>query len=156
MRFFHRSFKSLPFFSVLFIIMGGSHLSIGAYPLLPAFFLIPVYYWLVFHPGWLPLWSLLGIGLFYDGLMGYDLGFSSLLLMLSAFIGQYVRPSLSSHHFPLIWGAFALYSFGYMILYGAVMSGGLPLLVSWVYGVILYPLVAWGLSHLHLRLQSYG
>jgi len=147
--------KTLPFFSVLFLITGGSTLCISGYPLLPALFLIPVYYWLVFHPDWLPLWSLFGIGLFYDALMGNELGFSSLLLMLSAFLGRYGRPLLISHNFSLIWGAFGLYSFGYLILYGFLVSGGFPLLVSWAYGVILYPFAAWALSHFYLRLQSY-
>jgi len=156
MRPLHRFLKTLPFFSVLFFIVGGSTLSLGGYPLLPALFLIPVFYWLIFRPEWLPLWSLFGIGLFYDALMGYELGFSSLLLMASVFAGQYVRPFLSSYQFLLIWGAFGLYSFGYLILYGIVMSAGFPLLVSWIYGFILYPLVTWGLSHLHLRLHSYG
>lgn len=156
MRSFHLFFKTLPFFSILFILMIGCTLCIAGYPLLPALFLIPVYYWLVFRPDWLPLWSLFGIGLFYDALMGNELGLSSLLLMLSFFAGQYVRPFLSSHHFPLIWGAYVLYSFSYLILYGVVVSGELPLLVSWIYGVILYPLGAWILSHLHLRLRSYG
>jgi hypothetical protein len=36
-----------------------------------------------------------------------------------------------------------------------LVSGGIPFLFSWVYGIILYPLIAWGLSHLHLRLQFY-
>ncbi len=148
--------KAFPSLSVLFLLMGGCSSTIGGYSLLPSFFLIPVYYWLVFRPDWLPLWSLFGIGLFYDALMGYELGFSSLLLMGSSFLGQYTRPLLNPHRFLLIWGAFGIYSLGYIFVFGFFISGGLPLLVSWMYGVILYPLIAWLLSHLHLRLQSYG
>lgn len=155
MRFSRMFLKVLPFFSVLLVIIGGCSLRIGIYPLLPALFLIPTYYWLVFRPDWLPLWSLFGIGIFYDSLMGYELGFSSLLLMLSAFLGQYVRPLLNPHRFLLIWGAFALYSLGYIILYGILTHGRLPLFVSWIYGVILYPLIAWIINHFHLRLQAY-
>lgn len=147
--------KILPFCSVLLVIILGCSLRIGAYPLLPALFLIPVYYWLVFRPDWLPLWGLFGIGIFYDSLMGYELGISSLLLMLSAFLGQYIRPLLNPHRFLLIWGAFVLYSLGYIILYGIVTSGKMSLLVSWIYGVILYPLIAWIINHFHLRLQAY-
>lgn len=156
MRPFRYVFKTLPLFSVLIILMGGCTIRIGGYPLLPAFFLIPIYYWLIFRPDWLPLWSLFGIGLFYDSLMGYELGVSSLLLMMSSILGPYARPLISSLHFPLIWGAFGVYSLGYLILYGFFVSGGFPLVFSWVYGVVLYPPVAWVLSRLHIRLQAYG
>ncbi len=147
--------KVLPSLSILFMIMGCCNLGIGNYSFLPALFLAPIYYWLVFRPDCLPLWSLFIIGLFYDAFMGYDLGFSCLLLMGSAFVGQYIRPLLNPDRFLLIWGGFSIYSLGYIILYGFFTSGGLPLFVSWIYGVILYPFVAWALSHLHLRLQSY-
>lgn len=156
MRGFFLILKTISFLSVLFFIVGGSTLRIGGYPLLPALFLIPVYYWLVFRPAWLPLWSLFGVGIFYDALMGYELGVSSVLLMLSAFLGQYIRALLSTFHFLLIWTSFSLYSLGYLILYGFFTSGGFPLFISWIYGIILYPLVAWILSHLHIKLQSYG
>jgi rod shape-determining protein MreD len=156
MKAFSLFFKTLPFFSVFIIILGGCVLRMGGYPLLPAAFLIPIYYWLVFRPDWLPLWSLFLIGLFYDALMGHNLGFSSLLLIVSAFLGQYSRPLLSAHSFLFIWAAFCLYSLGYVAFYGFFASVGLPLFLSWIYGIILYPLVAWGLSRLHLRLHSYG
>ena len=147
--------KTLPFFSILFIILIGCNLRIGGYPLLPALFLIPIYYWFIFRPDWLPLWSLFGIGLFYDALMGTDLGVSSLLLVISTVGGYSIRPLITPQHFFLVWGTFCFYSLCYVILYGFLVSGGLPLLFSWVYGVVLYPLIAWALSHLHLRLQSY-
>lgn len=155
MKSLHRFLKTLPFLSVLFMIMGCCGLSLGGYPLLPGLFLIPIYYWLVYRPHWLPLWSLFGIGLFYDALLRDELGFSCLLLMGSAFLGQYIRPLLNPDQFFLIWGGFSIYSLGYMILYGSFSSGSLPLLVSWIYGVILYPILAWALNHLHVRLQSY-
>lgn len=155
MKIFLHCLNLLPFFSVLFIIMVGCDLRIGEYPLLPALLLIPIFYWLIFRPNWLPLWSLFGIGIFYDTLMGSELGFSSLLLMLSAVAGHYIRPLLTPQHFFLMWGSFCFYSFCYLILYGILVSGGLPLLFSWIYGVLLYPLIAWTLSHLHLRLQAY-
>lgn len=148
--------KILPVLSILFMIMGGCSLSIGSYPLLPPLFLIPVYYWLIYRPDWIPLWSLFLMGLFYDALLGNELGISSVLLMTSSFLGQYIRPLLSPHLFHLIWGGFAIYSFTYLILYGVLTLGTFPYFVSWIYGIILYPLIAWGLSHLHLRLQSYA
>lgn len=155
MRFFLLILKVIPFFTVLCVIMGGCNLRIGGYPLLPALFLIPIYYWLVFRPDWLPLWSLFGIGIFYDTLMGSELGFSSLLLLLSTIIGYYIRPLLIAQHFFLIWGSFCLYSLCYLILYGFLVGGGLPLLFSWIYGILFYPFMAWILGHLHLRLQFY-
>jgi rod shape-determining protein MreD len=148
-------FKTLPFCSVLFLIMVGCSFQIGGYPLLPSLYLIPIYYWIIFRPDWLPLWSLAGIGLFYDSLMGCELGFSSLLLMFSSVIGIYVRPFLTSLYFLLIWGAFSLFSFGYLFIYGLFLGFAFPLFISWVYGVILYPGFAWILSHLHFRIQSY-
>jgi len=157
MKLFFKSLKTLPFLSVLCLIMAGAAIRIGIYPLLPAFFLIPIYYWIIFRPDWLPLWALFGIGLFYDALMGYELGFSSFLLILTALGASYVRPLLSPYQFPIIWGVYSIYSLGYIILYGLLMSNTMvPLLFSWIYSVVLYPLIAWVLNHLHLRLQSYA
>lgn len=155
MKIFLSSLKVIPFFSIFFLLLMGCSLRIGGNPLFPVLFLIPIYYWFIFRPDWVPLWSLFGIGFFYDTLMGSQLGVSSLLLSLSAIVGYRVRPLLTPHHFFLIWGSFCFYSLCYVILYGCLVSGGLPLLFSWVYGIILYPLIAWVLSHLHLRLQSY-
>ncbi len=152
---FHHLLKIIPFLSVLFLVTGGTSLRLAAYPLLPALYLIPVYYWIVFRPEGLPLWSLFGMGLFYDGLMGNELGVSSVLLMLSGVVGPYVRPFLISYSFPLIWAAFGVYSFIFLFLYGLFLGGGGALLVSWFYGVVLYPPFAWILSHLSLRLRSY-
>lgn len=147
--------KIFPFLSVLGFIMGGCRLSIGPYPLLPAFFLIPIYYWVLFRPDWLPIWSLLGVGLFYDSLMGYPLGLTSFLLILSAIVGQYVRPLLNPYNFFLTWMGFGLYSLGYVIAYTLLISGGFPFFVAWTYTLIVYPLMAWGLNLLHAWLQSY-
>ena len=147
--------QCLPSFSVLFLIIGGSNLSLGGYPFLLALYLTAVYYWIIFRPEALPVWGLFGIGLFYDSLMGYDLGLSSVLLMLSWFVGHYSRPLFLSRHFYFVWGAYCLYSFGYLVLYGLLMGGGFPLFVSWVYGVFLYPSVAWTLSTFHVRLRVY-
>lgn len=155
MKIFLYPLKIIPFFSIIFIILIGSNLRISETPLLPALFLIPVYYWLIFRPDWLPLWSLFGIGVFYDALMGSELGISSLLLMLSIVAAHYIRPLLASQQFFLIWASFCFYTFCYLILYGIFGSAGLPLFFSWIYGIVLYPLIAWALSHLHLRLQSY-
>lgn len=155
MRFLFGCLRIFPFISILYVIIMGCSLTLGGYPLLPAFFLIPVYYWLVYRPDWLPLWGLCCIGLFYDSLLGNELGVSSLLLMLSAYFGQYLRPLLNPQHFSLIWGGFILYSLVYLTLYGCFVSGGLPLLISWMHGIVLYPLMAWGLSYLHLWLQAH-
>jgi len=145
----------IPFLSVLLLLLGASSLRLGGYPLLPSLYLIPIFYWLVFRPDLLPLWSLFSIGLIYDSLMGYELGLTSFLLIISAIAGHFLRPYLSPHRFMLIWGAFGLYSFVYLTFYGLVTSGGIPLIISWMYGIILYPLVSWVLSHLHLRIQVY-
>ena len=155
MKFFSYFLKILPLYSLFIPIIGGANLRIGDFPLLPTLFLIPVYYWLVFRPDWVPLWSLFIVGLFYDALMGTELGISSVLLMVSTLIGYYVRPLLSPHHFYLMWGIFCFYSFCYLTLYGILTSGGWPLVFSWIYGVLCYPLFSWGLSHLHMRLQAH-
>lgn len=147
--------KALPFFSIIFILTMGCSIRIGDYPVMPALFLIPIYYWLVYCPNSLSLLALFCIGLFYDALMGQELGLSSLLLMVSSFLGKYVRPLLNPHHFLLIWCGFGLYIFGYICIYGLFTSNYFSLFMGWVYGVILYPLVAWTLSQLHLRMQAY-
>lgn len=151
-----KALKILPAFTLLGAILGGSCLTLGGYPLLPSLFLIPVYYWLVYCPHLLPLWSLFLLGLFYDALVGNELGISSVLLMTSSFLAQYLRPFLNPHLFYYIWGGFMIYSLGYLGFYALLTLGGLPLLFSWIYGLVLYPLMAWGLTTLHARLQSYA
>lgn len=155
MRIFSVFCKSLPCFSIVLLILGGSDLRLGSYPLLPSLFLIPIFYWLVFRPDWIPLWGLFGIGIFYDALMNNTLGLSSFLLMMSVLASHHLRPLLSPQHFYLVWGSFSFYSLCYLSAYGLLTGGRTPLFFSWIYGVILYPLIAWALSRLHVRLQSY-
>lgn len=148
-------FKLFPFLTLLLILFMTCSIRLGGYPVLPAVFIIPVFYWIVFRPDLVTLWGLFILGLVYDSLLGYDLGFTSLILMLSSLLCEYIRPYLNPNRFVLIWGAYSLYSFVYIIVYCLLGSGGIPLFVSWIYGVILYPLIAWMLSHLHLRIQKY-
>jgi rod shape-determining protein MreD len=148
-------FKILPMVSIVLLIMGGSDLCIGGYPLQPSLFLIPVFYWLVFRPDWIPLWGLFGIGIFYDALMNNILGLSALLLMVSAVANYHLRPLLTPQSFHLIWGSFCFYSLCYLGLYGILTGGRMPLFFSWIYGVIFYPLIAWALSQLHGKLQAH-
>lgn len=155
MKFIATSLKLLPLFTLLFIIMIGSSWQIGDVPLMPVLLLIPVYYWLVYHPSWLPLGGLFVIGLLYDSLMGHALGLTSFFLMLSALLGPPIRSYLRPDKFPLIWFGFGLFSGGYLLLYGLIISNGFVLFVSWINGIILYPLVAWVLSHLHGWIQKY-
>jgi rod shape-determining protein MreD len=156
MKSFQFILKGLPFFTLIVTILAGSAVRLGEYPMMPAIFLIPVYYWLVFRPDRLPLWSLFGAGLFYDALMNHELGLSSFLLMASAIFGHSIRPFLIPHNFLFMWAIFGIYSLLYLTIYGIFVSGGLPFLVSWGYGLLFYPLMAFGLSHLQLRLQSYA
>ncbi len=155
MKFPHRFLEILPLLSIIFFIMGGCTLTLGGYPLFPALFLISIYYWVVFHPPYLSLGSLFGVGLLYDALIGNELGLSSLLLMLSILLGQYSRPFLSPHRFFFMWGIFCLYSFGYIFLYGIFSSGGIPLFISWIYGIILYPLAIRILNYIYVRARIY-
>ncbi len=147
--------KGLPLLSIICSILAASCLTIGNYPLLPVFFLIPVYYWLVYRPDLLPVWILLFIGLFYDALLYNSLGITSLLLVVSSILSQRLRRFLSSPRFLFIWGGFIVYSLGYLLLYGLLTFGGYPLVVSWLYGIIFYPLVFTGLSILHTRMNAY-
>ncbi|MBL8675995.1 MAG: rod shape-determining protein MreD [Alphaproteobacteria bacterium] len=155
MKFIATSLKLLPLFTLLFIIMIGNSWQIGGFPLMPALLLMPVYYWLVYHPSWLPLEGLFVIGLLYDSLMGHDLGLTSFFLMLSALLGPSIRSYLRPDKFPLIWFGFGLFSGGYLLLYGLITSSGFVMFVSWISGIILYPLAAWILSHLHGWIQKY-
>ncbi|EKE08922.1 MAG: hypothetical protein ACD_16C00235G0018 [uncultured bacterium] len=147
--------KVLPLLSLFSIMMIGSSWHIAGFPLMPTLLLIPVYYWLVYHPSWLPQEGLFVIGLVYDVLMGHALGVSSILLMGSTIVGRYSRSSLRPDKFLLIWLGFVFFSGGYLLLYALCFSGGIELFVSWIFGVILYPLVVLFLSHLHLWIQSH-
>jgi len=144
--------KCLPTVCIAFLILCGCSMQMGGAPLLPVLYLIPVYYWLVFRPTWLPIVSLLGIGFFYDALMGRELGFSSAILLFSALGLPYVRVFITRHVFYLMWGLFCVYSLVVLCLYG--LSGGI-LFRSWIYGISLYPLIAWCLSHFHVRCDAY-
>lgn len=156
MKFIRWGLKTLPFFSILCLMAEGSHLTLSGYPLLPALFLIPLYYWTMYTPSLLPLWSLLGLGLFYDTLLKHPLGFTSLLLLGTALLAQYVRPYLTSYHFPVIWCTFCLYSLTYFFLHYLFLSGEMFPFVSWVYGILLYPSLTWIFTRLYLRLRVYG
>jgi rod shape-determining protein MreD len=156
MKFLFFPLRLLPALSVLWCIVEGSALHIGPLPLLPSFCLIPVYYWSIFRPQDLPLWSLLGLGLFYDSLLGNTLGVSSALLLWGWGASVYIRPFLISYNFVVIWGGFGVYSLGYIFLYMLFQGGGYYLLGSWVCGILLYPLCAWVLSYFHFRLRAYG
>ncbi len=148
-------FNLIPCLTVLVMVLGGCLLRFGEYPLLPALFLIPIFYWLIFRPDLLPLWCLFIIGLYYDGLLGHELGLTSLLLISSAFLSSYMRPYLSPHNFLLTWGTFCIYSLAYICLFCLLSRCGISLLLSWLYGVILYPLVSWTLSQFHVRIQKH-
>ena len=132
MKFIAISLKLLPLFTLLFIIMIGSSWQIGDVPLMPVLLLIPVYYWLVYHPSWLPLGGLFVIGLLYDSLMGHALGLTSFFLMLSALLGPPIRSYLRPDKFPLIWFGFGLFSGGYLLLYDLIISNGFVLFGSWI------------------------
>jgi len=148
-------FTLVPTLTILLLIMGSCGLCIGTSPLLPASFLTAVFYWRLFSPRALPLLSLLIIGLFYDALLGHELGLSSALLVGTSLLGNKVRPSLLSHNFWVVWGSFALYSLGYIGLYALFLKGTLALLLSWGYAALLYPAVSWILAHLQSRLHVY-
>ena len=147
--------KCCPTVCVLFLILWGCSVQVNGYPLLPALYLIPVYYWLIFRPSWLPIASLVGIGLFYDALMGRELGLSSALLLFSSYALSYGHLLLGQHGFYLTWVLFSVYSFVCLGIYGLYGTHLVPLCGSWLYGILLYPFITWGLSHLHLRLRSY-
>lgn len=153
MKILPRLYHGVPFLSLLGFLFTGSSLKIGGFPLLPTFFLAPLYYWILFRPDDLPLWSLWGLGLIYDALLGNPLWVSPLLLIASWIGGQYARPLVASYKFPLLWVIFCLYSFVYLFFYNLGVRGGIAFFVSWIYGVCLYPLIASLLSVLHVRLR---
>ena len=155
MKSFYCILRGLPTLSILCFILGGSCLHIGSIPFLPSFYLIPTYYWIIFRPQDVPLWSLFCIGLLYDSLMRGELLFSSILLMVSWIFGRYMRPLLIPHNFLFIWSGFAVYSLAYTSVYTLFMVGSLLFIQSWIYGILLYPILTWLLSYLHLRIRVY-
>lgn len=153
--FFSICLKGIPTICVVVFILCGCSLQADNMPLLPALYLIPVYYWLVFRPEWLPIGSLLGIGFFYDGIMGRELGLSAALLLFSSFALSYGRLFLGHHGFYVMWALFCVYSCVCLGIYGLYGASFYPLAVSWISSIVLYPLLMWCLSYVHLRLQSY-
>lgn len=144
----------VPFITLICFMFLGSSLQIGGFPVLPTFFLAPLYYWVLFRPNDIPLWSAWILGLIYDALLGNPLWVSPFLLMISWVGSQYLRPLVVSYKFPLIWSIFGAYSFIYISLYSFCTGGGLILFASWIYGMCLYPLISCFLSFVHVRLRT--
>jgi cell shape-determining protein MreD len=148
--------RALPFFTILFSIMLGSYITIGGYPLLPGFFLIFTFYWILCRPDLVPLWSLLFIGIFYDVLMMHILGITSALLILSYYVLGRLRPILTPYNFYFFWGTFVIYSLGYLAFYALITFSLIPPLFSWIFSLLLYPLVSSCLSSLQIRVLSHA
>ena len=138
---------AVPWLSIILASIIPGWLTVAAAPLLPPFGLLMLLGWRQLHPGVLPVWAGLPLGLADDMFSGQPLG--SAILFWSACL-----LALDALDFRLPWRSFtgewlvtagvlalyALFSFGLAAAGGAMVSP-LALLPQLALGVAVYPLV---------------
>lgn len=128
----------------------------------PMFTLMAVYFWSIYRPDLLGYGPAFAIGVFEDLLMGTPLGSGALILLLCQRIVLHQQKFFNSKPFAVTWFAFALVALGASVIrwlcVGLVSSGGFVpingLIASYLISVALYPVIAWLLAKVHLKVLA--
>lgn len=138
--------------SIICIVIPNSILHVS-----PDFSFPFIFFWTIFKPELLPLFTLLGVGVVSDSIQGLPLGFHSLLFLCSSIILLSQRSFLYHQSFPLIWAVFGLSLIFYKILEQLILRSFMEFPFSlynlgWsiLFTVLLYPLCA-KLSYSNLK-----
>ncbi len=125
----------------------------------PAVTLIAVFYWTIYRPDLLPPAAVFVLGALQDLVVGTPLGMSALVLLLTSGFVRSQRRALLAKSFAIVWLGFAVTALGVALLswlaaslYFLTMVRIVPVLVQGAVTVALYPLFAWCLRQVHLRL----
>lgn len=114
----------------------------------PALDLIALYYWTVARPHRVPTPLLFILGLIADSLSNTPLGVHVILYLVGYGIARYIRYRMETPSILPMWGCFALWLLGVLLLewllagwqnHGLPPLGELPL--QWALSIFLYPLL---------------
>jgi len=156
--------RVVPFFSVLLLIF----LAVGPLSGLgrDSHFMIisaMIYGWVLYYPGCLPLFLLLVLGIFFDGLGAGMMGLTSLIWVV---MGWVVRDHHHWLRFGTLWSDWIVFAFFMVIL--ACMNGGLGCLLTlsllplqgliwgWVTVCFAFPLIVAGVEMMYDGLEPTG
>ena len=147
--------KLIPFLlALLLMIAGVVPLQLpGLAPIVPAWGLMAVYYWVFHRPDLLPPWTIFLLGLIQDLLSGGHLGVNAFVLLVAyAGIGS-LRRFMADAPSGVIWANFLLIAAGAFFLswcLNCLIAGRLidptPALLQCLTTVAFYPVLAWVLA----------
>lgn len=117
--------------------------------------LMPIYYWSIHAPHYLPLWAAFLVGLWQDALTGGPLGlFALIFLLVRYFVGRQ-RHIFYKKAFLVGWWGFALVTamagltgWGIASLYYGTALSATPFVVQSLLTIMVYPVIAWLLGGL--------
>ncbi|MCP4922943.1 MAG: hypothetical protein GY915_02790 [bacterium] len=153
--------KSIPILTLIFCLLVEHLLPSFRTQVLPELSVICVYYWSVYTPLLLPIWSLALISLSFDVLSGVPFGVTATVFFTLKGVALSQRDTLFERDFLNLWAGFALCAFigtltkmGLLFfLYPPVPS--FPIWTSYALTVMVYPLISRFLIVLHGRLFVY-
>lgn len=108
-----------------------------------------IFYFSVFNPAFLPIWSVFALGMFADVLLQIPFGISPIMYSFIYFIGQFYRRFLVRSSFGAQWGVYSilmtfLFIIGLILL--KILYGIIPhvsyLTAEYISILILYPVIA--------------
>ena len=121
--------------------------------------LAAVYYWVLHRPELFRPLAAFALGLVQDLLSGGALGLNAFVLLLVREAVRSQRKTLANKPFFVLWGAFAVIAAGAALvtwlcgsLYYVQLLWPETVIVQYLFGVALYPAVAWCLMRVHLAI----
>ncbi len=141
-----------PFACTLFlVIVAMVPLKVpGVSAIVPSLGLISVYFWVIYRPDLMPVWTVFLVGVIQDLLSGGHLGAGTMVLLLVWLAIAAQRRFVSSGSCTVIWAVFVLLAAGAQALvwlFNSVIVGmpldARPLVFQYLTTVAIYPCVAW-------------
>lgn len=152
-----RGFPAILTILMVFFAAAVGHIP-GMSHVMPLLVLINIYYWCMFYPGTLPYWFLFLLGLLQDTLSGVQIGFSSFVNVLVAFVIIRKLRVFSTMSFAVIWLRFVELALGTVALmwFMAVLfqpqARFAPIsyqILQWFSSCLAYPLLHYFLTTLY-------
>lgn len=152
-----RSFPAILTVLMVFFAAAAGHVP-GLSHIMPLLVMINIYYWCMFYPGVLPYWFLFLLGILQDTLSGMQLGFSSFINVLAAFVIIRKLRVFSTMSFAVIWLRFVELSLGVIALmwFMAAMlasQGRFPpvsyQILQWLSSCLIYPLLHYFMTNVY-------
>ena len=149
---YQRIMTKLPALGILFFLMliSISPIDFGIFKdARPMWLFVAVFYWSLFHPQFLNIFSLFLIGIFYDAFAPTPFGLSAFIFIGMRFIIDMQRKVLLNQPFWTVWLVFASLAFGAgLIMYLIQMLASwhlmspAPWIVDITLTIIIFPIIA--------------